>query len=462
MDNPGTLEPRRASSRSTAKSHAGHGSAVAPDAREGPPISAPDTDSSSGPDAGVVRPDGRRLRVLVLASTFPRWRGDTEPPFVYNLCRGLTEHADVTVLVPHAPGAALQEAWDGMDVRRFRYAWPEKWQRLAYGGILPNLKRNKWLWLQVPFFLAGELFAALKLIRQQRPDVIHAHWLVPQGLVAALINKLTGIPVLVTTHGSDVYAVRGRLQDFLKRWALKHVRYVTAVSFNLLSELCALGLPPDVKSEVISMGVDTSRFDPAHRDDGLLRRLGISRPTVLFVGRLYEQKGVRYLLEAMPKVLQSFPSAALVVIGQGPLRADLERRAADLGIAASVRFLGALAPEELPPYYATADVFVAPSIVGDSGDREAFGLVYAEAMASGCPVIGSAIGGTRELIISRQTGLLVGQKDADALAAAICEVLRDAELREQISSRALSWVRGRFEQSVVSQRYSQALEKAAA
>jgi glycosyltransferase involved in cell wall biosynthesis len=268
--------------------------------------------------------------------------------------------------------------------------------------------------------------------------------------------------VLVTTHGSDVYAVRGRLQDLLKRWALKRVRYVTAVSFNLLSELCALGLPSGVKSEVISMGVDTSRFDPSYRDDGLVRRLGIGRPLVLFVGRLYEQKGVRYLLEAMPRVLQSFPSAGLVVIGQGPLRADLERRAADLGIEGSVRFLGALPPEELPPFYASADVFVAPSIVGDSGDREAFGLVYAEAMASGCPVIGSAVGGTKELIISRQTGLLVRQKDPEALAAAICEVLRDAELRQQISSRALAWVRSRFEQSVVSQRYSQALKWAAA
>jgi glycosyltransferase involved in cell wall biosynthesis len=410
--------------------------------------------------AGAPVPD--RKRVLVLASTFPRWTDDTEPPFVYNLCRSLQDDFDITVLAPHARGSKTAERWEGLEIRRFRYFWPERWQRLAYGGILPNLKRNPLLWAQVPFFLAAELISALRLIRAERPDVIHAHWLLPQGLVGAMLNWITGVPVLVTAHGSDVYAVRGRVQQWLKRWALKRVRYVTAVSFSLLREICALGLGRDVKADVISMGIDTRRFDPSKRREGLIVELRADRPLVLFVGRLYEQKGVRYVLEAMPAVLDKHPQATLVIVGDGPLRGELGARAQALGIAGRTRFLGALPSAELPAYYATADVFVAPSIIGPSGDREAFGLVYAEAMASGCPVIGCDVGGTKELIIENKTGMLVRQKDAQALSDAICEVLADAELRDRIRDKALSWVRNRFDQATVGQRYSEVLKKVAA
>jgi glycosyltransferase involved in cell wall biosynthesis len=400
----------------------------------------------------------RRRRVLVLASTFPRWQGDTEPPFVYNLCRSLQNDFDITVLAPHTVGAKAAERMDGFEVRRFRYFWPERFQRLAYGGILPNLKRNKLLWLLVPFFLAAEFLAARSIIREERPDLVHAHWLVPQGLVAAALNQATGVPVLVTAHGSDIYAVKGGIKNALKRWALGRVSYVTAVSFNLLREIYALGLSPDVKSEVISMGVDTSRFHPSRRDDALVARLEITRPMVLFVGRLYEQKGVRYLLEAMPRVLEVLPEASLVIVGDGPLREELTNMAQRLGIADRVRFLGSLPADQLPAYYATADVFVAPSIIGDSGDREA----YAEAMASGCPVIGSAIGGTRELIIENKTGVLVPQKDPEALASALCRVLDGEDTDQEIRRNALSWVRNRFDQGAVAERYAEVFNKVAA
>jgi glycosyltransferase involved in cell wall biosynthesis len=354
------------------------------------------------------------------------------------------------------------EQWERLEIRRFKYFWPARWQSLAYGGILPNLKRNPWLWLQVPFFVAAELIAAMRLVRQERPDVIHAHWLLPQGLVGAVLNWWTGIPVLVTAHGSDVYAVRGRIQRRLKTWALTRVRYVTAVSFNLLREICDLGLTSDVKSDVISMGVDTQRFEPSKRRDDLVEKLGVERPIILFVGRLYEQKGVQYLLDAMPAVLHKFPRATLLIIGHGPLREQLSEQARVLKISDSIRFLGALPPDQLPAYYATADVFVAPSIIGESGDREAFGLVYAEAMASGCPVIGSEIGGTKELIINNKTGVLVPQKDSAALSEAICRVLSNNELKTRIREKALVWVRDRFDQEAVATRYAAVLRKAAA
>ena len=410
-----------------------------------------------------------RLRALVLASTFPRWQGDTEPAFVYNLCRGLQADFDVTVLAPHAPGASLREEWQGMEVVRFRYFWPERLERLAYGGILPNLRRNRWLWLLVPLFLAAELIAALRLVRSHRPDVIHAHWLLPQGLVAAAAGLITKTPVVITAHGGDLYGVRGRVQDALKRWALRRAIALTAVSSDLARVMADLvggsrGSPRSGRPrvEVISMGVDTQRFRPDARDERLRRTLGVSGPFLLFVGRLAEKKGVRYLLEAMPAILGNLPAAKLVVVGDGPLRGELESLSRLLGIEESVVFVGGKRQEELPPYYATADVFIGPSIVVSGGDTESFGLVFAEAMASGCAVVASDVGGIRELVREGETGLLVPERDPAAIARAVCALLADDELRRRLAAGGRSRVKRRFEQRSIANRYARVLREAAA
>lgn len=176
----------------------------------------------------------RRLRVLAMTSTFPRWQGDTEPPQVYNLSARLVQKFEVTVLAPHGPHCKAAEQWDGLDILRFRYFWPERLEQLAYGGILPNLKRNRFLWFLVPFFFVAEFIAAFRVTRSHRFDVLHAHWLIPQGLVATLVGWITRTPVLVTCHGADIYGLRGWIQDRIKRWVLNRCGYITAVSHDLL------------------------------------------------------------------------------------------------------------------------------------------------------------------------------------------------------------------------------------
>jgi glycosyltransferase involved in cell wall biosynthesis len=401
-----------------------------------------------------------RKRVLVLASTFPRWVGDTEPPFVYNLSRRLADRFDITVLAPHAPGARKRETMDGVRVHRFSYFWPSKLQKLAYGGMLPNLRRNRWLWGQVPFFLAAEFFAAWRLVRHEDVDVIHAHWVVPQGLVASALSLITGKPVVVTAHGGDVYGAKGGLKDALKRWALRRTTRITAVSRDLASSIDRLMGEP-TRVDVISMGVDTERFQPRPADPGLRKSLG-GGPIILFVGRLAEKKGVRYLLAAMPGVLSEAPDATLVIVGDGPLRGELELQAGELSITHRVRFLGAKPPEELPAYYNAADVFAGPSIVAEGGDTESFGLVFAEAMACGCPVVASDVGGISDLVRNEETGLLVPQKDPAALALAICRVLADETLRARLTRAALTQITDSFSQESVGEKYDAVLQGAAA
>jgi glycosyltransferase involved in cell wall biosynthesis len=422
------------------------------DAREGAP--AVQERPASGASAS--------MRVLVLASTFPRWAGDTEPPFVYNLSRRLAERFQITVLAPHAAHARRQERMDGMDVHRFRYFWPERSQQLAYGGMLPNLRRNRWLWAQVPFFLTAELIAAVRLIRSRKIDVIHAHWLVPQGLVAALAGLITRRPVVVTAHGADVYGLRGGVTSTIKRWILRRMNRVTAVSEHLAGAIHELAPNQPVTVDVISMGVDTDRFYARHNATALRRKLGIPGPMILFVGRLAEKKGLRYLLDAMPAVLRQAPGATLVVIGDGPLRGELSLQAHDLKLGESVRFLGARKPEDLPEFYSAADVFVGPSIVAQGGDTESFGLVFAEAMACGCPVVASNVGGVGDLVQDEKTGLLVPQRDADALALAINRVLSDEGLGRRLRRNARAHVQRNLTQTSIAERYGTVLQEAAA
>ncbi|WP_144408270.1 glycosyltransferase, partial [Sulfuricella sp. T08] len=163
-----------------------------------------------------------RKRILVLTSTFPRWQGDNEPPFVFELSRRLDEQFDVVVLAPHASGAKQFEKMDNLEVHRFRYCFTS-WQSLAYhGGIMANLKQKRLRYFLVPFFLLSELVSLITLIRKQQFDVIHAHWLIPNGLVAVMARALvTGNkPTIVcTAHGTDLFGLGGGVF----RWLQKHV-----------------------------------------------------------------------------------------------------------------------------------------------------------------------------------------------------------------------------------------------
>ena len=160
------------------------------------------------------------MRILVLTSTFPRWHGDREPPFVFELCHRLAQAHDVLVLAPHCRGAAIEERMAAhLTVRRFRYA-PERFESLAYeGGILEKLRRGRWRFLLVPIFVLGQLLAAVRAVRRECPDVIHAHWIVPQGVIgvlAAWASPKRRPAVLCTSHGADLFALRGPLTRFLK------------------------------------------------------------------------------------------------------------------------------------------------------------------------------------------------------------------------------------------------------
>jgi glycosyltransferase involved in cell wall biosynthesis len=269
---------------------------------------------------------------------------------------------------------------------------------IAYGhGVLGNLKRRPWLGALVPLMLAGFVHAARDAARNA--DLVHAHWL-PAGWVAARIEK----PFVVTLHGTDVMLAE-RLPAFA-RSVLRRACLVIGVSTAIAEAARRFGAQ-DVR--VIPNGIDLPaaagvESDPAH---------------VLYAGRLSKEKGVLELMRAA----QGLP---LVVLGDGPLRKRVPQAR------------GFVPRAELEREYAQAAVVVCPS------RREGFGVTCLEAMAYAKPVVASAVGGLRDLVVDGETGVLVPPRDPAALRAAFERLLGDRELRLRLGAAARERAREQF------------------
>ncbi len=393
-------------------------------------------------------------KILVLTTTFPRWRGDSDPPFVFELCRRLIKDFDITVLAPHFPGSPPEENMDGMRVVRFRYFF-EPLEKLAYGsggGILARIQNNPAWGLLVPFLVLGQVLAAVRFLRKEAFALIHAHWLVPQALTAVIARALSGrrLSLLATAHGGDLYGLRGRLMDRIRWFVFQHSACVTVVSRAMAWDVVKVGVPQE-KVRVIPMGTDLiNKFCPG--------RVSRNPKQVLFIGRLVEKKGCRYLIEAWRKVIEADSEARLVIVGDGPEREKLERRGAELKTGDSVRFLGALPQAKLPDLYRSSSVVVFPSVVAGGGDREGFGLVPVEALGCECAVVVSDLPAMRDIVQDGETGLVVRRESSEEIAGAILRLLKDPELSGRLGKNGRRFVLGRFEWGKIAGDYSKLIE----
>jgi colanic acid/amylovoran biosynthesis glycosyltransferase len=365
----------------------------------------------------------RRPRLLVVASTYPVAADDGTPGFVRDIALVEAEEFDTLVLVPRVPGAGHgQERSGPLTVRRFRY-FPRRWEDLAAGAILENLRSQKSRWLQVLPFVVAETFALRRAVRTHRPDVLHLHWVLPQGLAALLAARK--IPWLVTTLGGDVYALSDPVSDRLKRAVLRRARVVTAMNSDMTVRLVAQGAPPEA-THVLPMGADVESIRVAAAGEEQVPG------RIMFAGRLVEKKGVAVLLDA----LRRLPATGwtLDIVGDGQLRAELTRRADGL----PVTFRGQLSRAELARSYARAEIAVVPSVPAASGDQDGLPVTLLEGMALGCAVVASDIAGIDAAVVHGESGLLVPPGDAAALAAALEALLTDPDLRAKLGAAARS------------------------
>jgi len=285
-------------------------------------------------------------------------------------------------------------------------------------SFAPNIKGLRGL-----FFLISSMFKLISMVRHYDIDIIHAHFLLPPGLIGVVVGKIMGKKTVVTAHGSDllIQADKPILRPLIK-FVLNNTDYVLVVNNTLKDMALELGVNPE-KVHVTANAIDTVKFNPQNKDFPFDIQLSQNKPIILFVGNLVFQKGVKYLLEAK-KLMKC--DAELVIVGDGPLRHELEKKADEEEIG-DVLFVGAR--RDVDKIMPCVDLFVLPSV------SEGFPITILEALASGLPVVATNAGGVKE-VMDESVGLMVEPSKPDELARAMDKILENRELRDVMSTAA--------------------------
>ncbi|MEW6729878.1 MAG: glycosyltransferase [Acidobacteriota bacterium] len=386
-------------------------------------------------------------KLLLLTSSFPRWRGDFAGCFVAEFAQAISTDFEINILSPAAAGTPTRTMHDPLQVWRFNYFWPRRAQLLDAAADLQPLIERDWLArLQIlPFFLCFFLRA---LLLARNADIICSHWLLPAGLIGGLLAWLTGKPHIVIEHSGALHLL-GKLKVgcWLARLITKSASRLVVVSQQLREQFLSLCPQAANKVEVLPMGIDLAAFlSPIGLESATNRSARQVKKRVLFLGRLVPIKGVEVLLEA----LAGCPQLDLLIAGDGLQREALEQRARALAVPA--QFLGMVTGVYKHQLLKTSDLLVIPSIVLPDGRCEGMPVVCLEAFAAAKPVIASAVGGLSELIIDGETGLLCQPGDSAQLRNAILTLLDDEAQRHMMGERAQQIAAG-YDWSIVGAKF---------
>jgi len=396
------------------------------------------------------------MKILVLTTTFPRWKQDSTPSFIYEWSKRLQEIGfEIVVLAPSHFGAKRFEIMDGMKVYRFPYFYPAKYQKLAYGGgILPSLKESNLAKIQVPLFFLSELYYALKLVRKENVDTIQSHWLIPGGLIGAICKKVYGKKHISTELAAGLAALE--ILPFKKeifKFIIRNSDRLTVLSTYIRDKLLCLEGSEILKKKIviIPLGIDLNLYKQNNNKLLLKKKYNIkSKNVILFIGRIVEKKGVQYLIKAMPKILPKYPDTELIICGDGPLRTELENLTMNMDLGNCIRFAGYVSNENIKiEYLSLSDILVVPSILTKNKDTEGLGVVILEGLATGTAVIASDIGGITDIINDGFNGFLVKPESSEDIEQKVVKILQDEMLKRKFKENGLRTVQEKFSWNIV-------------
>ena len=372
------------------------------------------------------------MRILTFTSLFPSSCDPTHAIFVYQRCAHLARRPDNEVIVvspvPYFP------SW--LKTNRWRTA-----------SQVPTEERIGSLTVYHPrYFLLPKIFMTLhavsmflgcrpevaRLNERAKLDCIDAHFVYPDGLAAVLLGKFLGVPVIVSARGSDIHAYPAfRTIRPMIRWTLQHADALIAVSASLKKSMIELGASAD-KIHVIPNGIDPVRFQPVPISQARQElNLPVDAPFIVSVGALIPSKGHQFLVRAFGRIAGRHPDMRLAILGEGPLRSQLEKLILELGLRDRVHLLGKRPNEELRLWYSAATA----SCLASAG--EGWPNVVTESLTCGTPVVATRVGGIPEILQSSEFGVLVEQS-VDAIAAGLEEALSRSWDRETISQQTLA------------------------
>ncbi|MFH1615917.1 MAG: glycosyltransferase family 4 protein [Planctomycetota bacterium] len=367
------------------------------------------------------------LKILMLNHEFPPVGGGASP-VTFELCKQLVKMGHkVDVVTMHYGHTSRFETVDGMNI----YRTPAIRKR-------PNICYTHELATYVP----GAFFKTLRLARKERYDIIHCHFVVPGAPLAWLVSKLTGIPFIITCHGTDVpghnpdrFGIVHRLVRPAWRFLARSSALLTSPSQSLKSLI--LENCPDLDVCIVPNGIYAERFTPTEKNK-----------SILMCSRLFEFKGFQYALEAIKQMEIDWE---VNIIGEGPFRGELER-IAQLS-KTPVRFWGWIDKSEQRFYelFSRSSIFIFPS------EAESFGMVIAEAMAAGNAIIASDIPAHREVL--GDSGVYVPVRRADRIREEIHKLIENAAWRQSLQRKTRERILQNFSWDSVGRQFLGCYEK---
>jgi glycosyltransferase involved in cell wall biosynthesis len=362
--------------------------------------------------------------VVMVATSYPRFPGDGVGSFMEPIAKGVAARGhEVHLVAPWHPAIRRPKVDDGVHFHFFHYAPIAALNVFGYAeGLHADTRLRTAAWAAAPMAMAAGWFKAWRVAAKRRATVMHGHWVVPGGVIAALAARR--LPLVVSLHGSDVFvAERHASAALAARRVFQRASWVTGPSDDLCQRAARLGADP-ARSLTVPYGVDADRFAPDPDIRARVRaELGVGdAPMVFTAGRLVRKKGFEYLIDAARELAGRRAGLRLFIAGDGDLRDDLAARAA-AAVPARVTLLGNQSQPEIARLAAAADIVAVPSIRDDAGNVDGLPNFALEALASGTPVVATTAGGLPQAIADQRNGLLVPERDPAALARAIDALL---------------------------------------
>lgn len=362
-----------------------------------------------------------RPRILVLTTCYPSDESDPSGIFIAKLLQAIKRRGyEINVVAPSNGAFYGTRTVNSIETCRFGYFRPRSLERLTAkaGGIPENMSRSLFAKIQVVPLMAAFLWTALR--KSRRCDLVYANW-IGAGIIGAVLNLLTGKPLVVTFRGDDGYlAKQRRLWRVLTKWVTNRSSVVAPVSRELGEIMLELGMPAR-KCHVPQFGVDMEMFFPDYE-----RTREREEIRLLFVGSLIMRKGLHDLMQALSDPI--FKNVKLVVVGEGTYAQELKTLCERLGLPENTEWKGLLAPADVANEMRNADILCLPSYM------EGRPNVVNEAMASGLPVISTRIGGIPDMVVEGKTALLFDAGNIEQLKACLDRLISDKNLRMEMGT----------------------------
>lgn len=377
----------------------------------------------------------------MVTSSYPKYEGDVTAPFVESIAASVAALGnEVHVLAPYHPDLRRSPREKGVQLHFFKYS---PFRNLNIWGYAESLEADVRvrgaIYPLTPVVFLSSLVALWRLTGKIKFDVMHAHWVIPNGPVAAIVARLRRVPLIISMHGSDVFvAEQSGLISSVARWCFRAASAITAPSQDLVQRAIALGAPAS-RCHLVPYGVDPSKFTHIDNAGPSLRKvLGLPHDSLIVfaVGRMVYKKGFEYLIRAVPAILREHPNAKIVLAGGGDLEPRLLSLVRQLGVEKSVIMPGWVSRDQMPLYFSGCDLFVLPSVVDQQGNVDGLPNTLLEAMASARPVVATNVAGVPLAVKDGDNGLLVPEKQPGELSAAINLLLRAPQLRVQYGEAA--------------------------